>query len=96
VQCLDTIPLTKPPGSYFLDIKQLGDHMVFLFQQPRASDSSELNFWVAVGDQVPVSDKIDKLYPSSPAEVDGAEREALEDRIEMALQMGLSLDTAYL
>jgi hypothetical protein len=49
-----------------------------------------------VGDQVPVSDKIDKLYPSSPAEVDGAEREALEDRIEMALQMGLSLDTAYL
>lgn len=70
--------------------------MVFLFQQPRTTDSSELNFWLAVGDQVPVSDKIDKIYPSSPAEVDGAEREALEDRIEMALQMGLSLDTAYL
>lgn len=70
--------------------------MVFIFQQPRPADSSELNFWLAVGDQVSVSDKINKLYPSSPAEVDGAEREALEDRIEMAMQMGLSLDTAYL
>lgn len=49
-----------------------------------------------MGDQVPVATKIDSLYPSSAAEVDAAERETLEERIEMALQMGLTLDAAYL
>jgi hypothetical protein len=45
---------------------------------------------------VPISAKIDKIYPSSPAELERADRERLEDNIEMALQMGLSLDAAYL
>jgi hypothetical protein len=49
-----------------------------------------------VGDQVAVKTKIDKLYPSSAADVEDAKREDLEDCIEMALQMDVSLDVAYL